>query len=1200
MADITQSADIEFNVDSEDASREIKKLGKDVDSFDDKVSKSSKNIKKGKEAATQATKKNAKETENALRRVEKAEKRAELAGLKGAARTKAQGVQFRATARAAGVLEKDLKRVDAAFGKMAAAQSKTSRSSSQFSRNMVGLAARIGLVAIAGAGLAKVLNELAIGSTLVSARNETLGVALAVVARNTGQNIGLIGKLEVKIQRMGLTLEASRTILARFSATRLPIARIEELVDLGRNLAVVMGTNTSEAVVRLTRAITNQEVEILRTAGLNIKFETGHKKLAASIGKTADSLTDAEKRLANFNIVMEQGANFLGTYEAALGTTGKQLTSLPRLIENFKQAIGVELQPVLDTAVQSLTSYLKVQTAILEGKAIDRSTFARLEARLAKDNIEITGRGIPGLLRRSQQGFPLTEILTDPILKGFGLDLAGDISEAIERSSKQSSPFGIFTAPNFRDRKGKVTFDSLFKVAAGETLTPVNQQILIDFFKGQEKDQFASFRGVAGKDFKTLLPPSVVEGFELFGTPLKIPTSGVLSGGTGKKIGSVGAGASRQDVVALLEKQEKTRKANAALALKAATLLVAEEKKLLDTVGRIKFQRQENLKTLGKTAQAVRDINLAANLETTGFLRSERDKARKGLKTETILSLSGVENQTALFQKQLDLEETKGRLGEETLLRQLARKESQLEQEKALELASIQFVSRSDLAGKLSTEQRKFEIEVEFVKRSIDLQKRRIEAEAGFAIARQPELQDQLEVRQKADLDRLSEQQADTVLLARKTLINRQSEAIIRENERVFNRLKRGAEDVFDSLLRSSQGFFENLTNIFKTAILTGIREVVSTQIASALAPVFGGSNQSRGGGLFGGLRLPGFGNRSPSSRGIGPSAALAAVIPGFGGGFPFPGAPGGTTGFNGPVGGVGRGGFGSVSSGVGTAAQLGRFSQLRDLFGLGSSISTGAGSATTFGAASLGQKLASFAGSTGGIAAGIGIGALGVRKGGASGAALAAGGGALAGFGIGAKIGAIGGPLGIAIGAGIGVAATLIRGLFDGAKDQAKKQIKSAFGLEVNDKGILSQIVSVAKNQFGGNIGVAIRSPAILDLLELFAASTGQDFGQVGIKNLRFVARQSGGQIQQEAQFRFGRPFASVSSLPVHNPTAQNVTILQLNAEATRNVLQGQAVEAIRTNPREVQAASINSQQANFGRRQQAALGLQPNTVLT
>jgi hypothetical protein len=61
------------------------------------------------------------------------------------------------------------------------------------------------------------------------------------------------------------------------------------------------------------------------------------------------------------------------------------------------------------------------------------------------------------------------------------------------------------------------------------------------------------------------------------------------------------------------------------------------------------------------------------------------------------------------------------------------------------------------------------------------------------------------------------------------------------------------------------------------------------------------------------------------------------------------------------------------------------------------------------------------------------------------------------------------------------------------GAADKAKEKIKALYGVDIADKGVLQQIVDMAKSGFGGNLDMAIRSPQIRDLIQLYAMTTGQ-----------------------------------------------------------------------------------------------------------
>jgi hypothetical protein len=85
------------------------------------------------------------------------------------------------------------------------------------------------------------------------------------------------------------------------------------------------------------------------------------------------------------------------------------------------------------------------------------------------------------------------------------------------------------------------------------------------------------------------------------------------------------------------------------------------------------------------------------------------------------------------------------------------------------------------------------------------------------------------------------------------------------------------------------------------------------------------------------------------------------------------------------------------------------------------------------------------------------------------------------------------GGPLGAAIGAAAGAVAVIVRLFVKGAVDKAKEKIKALYGVDISDKGVLQQIVDTAKSAFGGNLDLAIRSPQVRDLIQLYAMTTGQ-----------------------------------------------------------------------------------------------------------
>lgn len=267
--------------------------------------------------------------------------------------------------------------------------------------------------------------------------------------------------------------------------------------------------------------------------------------------------------------------------------------------------------------------------------------------------------------------------------------------------------------------------------------------------------------------------------------------------------------------------------------------------------------------------------------------------------------------------------------------------------------------------------------------------------------------------------------------------------------------------------------------------MLTAIKEVVTSQVARALM------------GLFGGTR-----GYAPAGAGGGGGGVLGALFGGIGifggggaggGGFPGLPGPGGTPPFlpggAGASGGGGAsGGFGSggILSGANWAASL---ANLKSFAGIGGSVQLAPGVATTWQAATMGQKLSSIGKSN---AALLGGGLLiyeGLRRGGAAGVGMSAAGGALIGF-------KYGGPLGAAIGGIAGAAAGIVRLFVKGAEEKARQKIKAVYGVDISDKAILKQIVETAKSAYGGNLDVAIQSQQVRELVELYAMTTGQTYG--------------------------------------------------------------------------------------------------------
>jgi len=271
----------------------------------------------------------------------------------------------------------------------------------------------------------------------------------------------------------------------------------------------------------------------------------------------------------------------------------------------------------------------------------------------------------------------------------------------------------------------------------------------------------------------------------------------------------------------------------------------------------------------------------------------------------------------------------------------------------------------------------------------------------------------------------------------------------------------------------------------------------------------------------------------------------------------------------------------------------------LKDFFGFGSqSVQIAPGHAIA--RSGITGNLAALATSDAAAFAGAGLFLHGLQRGGKLGVAETTAGGALIGF-------KFGGPVGALIGAAVGFGAGIVRLFVKGAREKAREKIKATYGVDIHDKNVLQQIVDMAKQGFGGNLDMAIRSQQVRDLMELYAMSTGQSIGGLPARVQPVSLAQIGGGIFQQPAFQNGS--AALDRIATGVPAGAgpqpvsvdlgNVTLqLSINGESAAAALRGEVVPAVLENPRVVQAATMDATRSSAGRREMLALQLSPGTL--
>jgi hypothetical protein len=195
----------------------------------------------------------------------------------------------------------------------------------------------------------------------VAARTETLGVVLGVVGTTAGYTTEQLEEADKAIQKMGITAESSRESLTDLIKAGIDIDLAPRLARASQDLAVVAGQNSSETFRRLIVNIDQMDTLGLKFMGVMINKEAVMAQAAADAGR---AITGTAQKQVFANAVLDESIKLSGVYEASMNTVGKMLTSFPRYIEEFKDAVGALGQGFYVEIVKGATEIVKALTEL--------------------------------------------------------------------------------------------------------------------------------------------------------------------------------------------------------------------------------------------------------------------------------------------------------------------------------------------------------------------------------------------------------------------------------------------------------------------------------------------------------------------------------------------------------------------------------------------------------------------------------------------------------------------------------------------------------------------------------------------------------------------------------------------------------------------------------------------------------------------
>jgi hypothetical protein len=1047
-----------------------------------------------------------------------------------------------------------IKSVNASLSSMEASAVKTARGAAQ---GIDGMTASMVKGATAGNLLADAIKsaltwakEFTVGSVMMAAENAKAEASLKALANAHGVGAAAAARQVAAIEEIGFEYTEAAHAVQRLIVADLELSKAQGLAKLAKDAAAVQNIAAGEALESIVMAIESGASRGLRTLGLFVDFQKEAQIAQLQLGRT---LTETEEKQLRYNAVIREGAKIQGAHAAASQTVEGQLGALRREFNNLREDIGSQFQDDFKALIgnlRGLVGWLRENTEMLQKFGeVALWVSGILAAYALVDKIMALAKSIAALQLASINPYALLAV---------GVVGAG---------------FAIYSQWKDTQDRLQARFDEMQRKALRE-----------DLFSGRTSVDALRKQGMTDEKIRELisgrrwLPGE--QPFEYEGPKLTIKTSPEPDLEALKRAAEIRKRQLEVERESARALEESRRRSLTGFARDVAEVQEQIRKwtTFVDERGneqRIALTRAAWENVIGELRERLanwqKEVQETNRKNLNEYLAAEEEAARRRLEIES-----------HLFSQRLTYNEEIAKRNLDHLEQILGIDETQAGIAREAQLRALDATNAQTLEQKVAVEQRKAAIEVEYLTRVHEIRMRLFDLETSrMAIEEEAQLKrlgyraDEIQARiaeltaQRDEIRRFQQEATDAAIQgARETAAIRQTQLVRDHNQRIFDSFKRQAEGVFDALLTKSQSIWSAIGNSLKTALLTAIKDVVSSRVAAMLMQLFTGTRVSlTGGGSSGSGAL----GRLGGLLGIG-----AAPVFGQGGGGPIPG---------GAAGGWGTPPFIPSNSG-GLSGLLGGW---KDFLGFGGGVQYAPGKAVTWEAATMGQKLSALGRSNAALLGGATLALMGLQRGGVSGLAMTTAGGAMIGF-------KYGGHLGAAIGAGIGSVAGLVRLFVKGAQEKAREKIKATYGVDIRDNSVLKQIVDIAKQGFGGNLEAAIRSQQIRDLVELYALSTGQSTSGLPATVRPVSLLQQGGGL-----FQTNSGGLSLDRIGGGAPSsAAGPTVINITVPGAKEFFEKETVRVVVENPRAVQSAAMTATKASAGRREMTGLQLSPGLILS
>jgi len=199
----------------------------------------------------------------------------------------------------------------------------------------------------------------AFGALQRAAQVEQLVEGFTFLGNIAGRTAVLVSQSLIEITDNALSMEqALRAASAGFSAG-FDTSSMQRLAQVAKNAAQALGRDVGDATDRLIRGVAKLEPEILDELGIFVRLEPAVQKYASSLGKSASTLTEAERRQAFLNEALDQGERKFGNLTGQVGTNpyDQLAAAFNNLAKSFFNLVNNGLTPIISFFANNVTAF---------------------------------------------------------------------------------------------------------------------------------------------------------------------------------------------------------------------------------------------------------------------------------------------------------------------------------------------------------------------------------------------------------------------------------------------------------------------------------------------------------------------------------------------------------------------------------------------------------------------------------------------------------------------------------------------------------------------------------------------------------------------------------------------------------------------------------------------------------------------------